>query len=321
MNIQKLYQDLKENKITKNQFLFQVRKDSRINRFFSPLNSFDETVKILKSKQLLFESLEQVKTENFRDEDEEYTPPMTMKQVIDQIGSRAKSFGDVEKVKSFLKANRDKLTSDLVNDIGGYYGLGADELGSTTDYVNETLKTKEVPNPDAGKFIIVNDKKRRVVDKTFDSKEAASDYLRKNPNLHGNNVSLKTIKLGATHKVYSTKEGLSLSVKETQDLNESAKPKKDIDHVNPYEFKKGVYYELELQSKKGLRDVEKAKAIVLKNLNKNSNFYTDMTAGEDDSKQEAHEMREATASNLIDKLNGLMPVKESLKKLLNDIIK
>ncbi len=242
MNIQKLYQDLKENKITKNQFLFQVRKDSRINRFFSPLNSFDETVKILKSKQLLFESLEQVKTENFRDEDEEYTPPMTMKQVIDQIGSRAKSFGDVEKVKSFLKANRDKLTSDLVNDIGGYYGLGADELGPTTDYVNETLK-------------------------------------------------------------------------------ESKQPKKDIDHVNPYEYKKGIYYELELQSKKGLRDVEKAKAIVLKNLNKNSNFYTDMTAGEDDSKQEAHEMREATASNLIDKLNGLMPVKESLKKLLNDIIK
>jgi len=46
-NIQKLYQDLNEGKISRNQFLFQIRKDSRINSFFTSANSYDETVRIL----------------------------------------------------------------------------------------------------------------------------------------------------------------------------------------------------------------------------------------------------------------------------------
>lgn len=54
-NIQKLYQDLHEGKISKNQFLFQIRKDSRINSFFTSANSYDETVRILKNRGLLFE--------------------------------------------------------------------------------------------------------------------------------------------------------------------------------------------------------------------------------------------------------------------------
>lgn len=79
---------------------------------------------------------------------------------------------------------------------------------------NALLKeVKEVPNPDAGKFIIINNKKNRVVDTAFDSQEDASDYLRKNPNLHGNNAGLQIIKLGATHKVYSTNEELSNPIK------------------------------------------------------------------------------------------------------------
>lgn len=54
-NIQKLYQDLHEGKISRNQFLFQIRKDSRINSFFTSANSYDETVRILKNRGLLFE--------------------------------------------------------------------------------------------------------------------------------------------------------------------------------------------------------------------------------------------------------------------------
>jgi hypothetical protein len=54
-NIQKLYQDLHEGKISRNQFLFQLRKDSRINSFFTSANSYDETVRILKNRGLLFE--------------------------------------------------------------------------------------------------------------------------------------------------------------------------------------------------------------------------------------------------------------------------
>lgn len=303
MNIQKLYQDLKESKITKSQFLFQVRKDSRINRFFSPLNSFDETVKILKSKQLLFEgagmkhpkfdelvkkyidkgyseenakkqassdinagdkSAENSEKQAFgnysesmmddEDEDDDYTPPLTVKDAIEAIGPRFNNYGNVEKVKAYLEANRDRMTVDHVNDVGGYYGLDGETLGRATDYL-------PAGHPD------------------LDDDDLAENVLQ-----------------------------------------ESKQPQKDADHVNPYEYKKGVYYELELQAKKGIKDVEKAKAIVLKNLNKNSNFYTDMVAGEDDSKQEAHEMKEVSAGNLVDKLNAMMPVKESLKKLLNDII-
>ena len=63
-NIQKLYQDLHEGKISKNQFLFQIRKDSRINSFFTSANSYDETVRILKNRGLLFEVKPQKLNEN-----------------------------------------------------------------------------------------------------------------------------------------------------------------------------------------------------------------------------------------------------------------
>ena len=65
-NIQKLYQDLHEGKISKNQFLFQIRKDSRINSFFTSANSYDETVRILKNRGLLFEVKVQKLNENDR---------------------------------------------------------------------------------------------------------------------------------------------------------------------------------------------------------------------------------------------------------------
>lgn len=187
-NIQKLYQDLHEGKISKNQFLFQIRKDSRINSFFTSANSYDETVRILKNRGLLFEvkpqklnensennltingkkvknysqegdksytvDFEDGTTDNFKVSndnwdiinadkkegiDENQSQSLTMKDAIEAIGPKFNNYGNVEKIKAYLEANKDKMTVDLVSDIGGYYGLGEDELGDANSYLNKDI--------------------------------------------------------------------------------------------------------------------------------------------------------------------------------------
>ena len=230
-NIQKLYQNLKEGKISKNQFLFQLRKDSRINSLFTPANSYEETVRILKNKGLLMEIKEEVKENIFKkagdylsnltkdDEnpfqdittstvgkwtnktsfddfqigdtvamednpelkgkigamwindstgervatvafsdgetkkvnmfnlekvasesnlEEDHSSSLTMKDVIAAIGPKSENYGNTEKIKAYIKSNKDKMTVDLIGDIGGYYGLGEEELGDANDYLENT---------------------------------------------------------------------------------------------------------------------------------------------------------------------------------------
>ena len=101
------------------------------------------------------------------------------------------------------------------------------------------------------------------------------------------------------------------------DLFEIKGPKKGIDQVNPYEYKKGVYYELECQ-KEGAKDTKKAINKVLKNLNKNPKYYSDLFSGQ--KADDSDDMKEATPSNFVDKKNGMTVIKESISTLISEIL-
>lgn len=189
-NIQKLYQDLHEGKISRNQFLFQIRKDSRINSFFTSANSYDETVRILKNRGLLFEiKINEKETAQEMLSEEGYDDLMkslTMNDVIKSIGSKADNYGNTKKVKAYINANKEKMTVDLIGDIGGYYGLGEDELGSAEDYLKEAKEPTngvDQSNPyelEKGIYYEMNCQKDGAKD-TNKAKEKALKNLNKNP--------------------------------------------------------------------------------------------------------------------------------------------
>lgn len=65
MNIQKRYNEVQEGQFSKADFLLEARQDSRINKTFSHLNSFDEVVSIFKGKGYLTEPSAPVEKDAF----------------------------------------------------------------------------------------------------------------------------------------------------------------------------------------------------------------------------------------------------------------
>jgi hypothetical protein len=55
MNVTKLYNQLSEGKITKNQFLQQIRNNPLLREWVTPLMSFEDTVRVLKIKKIINE--------------------------------------------------------------------------------------------------------------------------------------------------------------------------------------------------------------------------------------------------------------------------
>lgn len=324
MTVATRYNLYKSGKITKEQFLYEVRKDSSVP-FITPLTSFDDALTMLKQRRIVVENFEapiaEQSTENpymqgflAGEQGAEYNCPYDDESENYEMWCDGYNDGRGQEEEQGEEASLEDLYADQIND---YESNIANSEMNRHDSELYMEKSKEVPNPDAGKFIIINDRKNRVVDTAFDSQQAASDYLRKNPNLHGNNVSLKIIKLGDTHKVYSTNEGVSLKEQvkefvqkameggssmdeakqqakdyfstEKAALNEAAKPKLGVDQVNPYELKKGTDYEMGYADKAApswaeaslmniAGDFAKAQAKALKNLNKDPMYYTRLQA-------------------------------------------
>lgn len=64
MTLQNLYIKLKKNKITKTQFLNEVRKDPFASKFVSSTNSYEDVIKILKSREIIREMQQKVESFN-----------------------------------------------------------------------------------------------------------------------------------------------------------------------------------------------------------------------------------------------------------------
>lgn len=62
MTLQNLYIKVKKNKISKSQFLTEVRKDPFAAKYVSPSNTYEDVVKILKSKDMIHEMQPKLKS-------------------------------------------------------------------------------------------------------------------------------------------------------------------------------------------------------------------------------------------------------------------
>lgn len=353
-NIQKLYQDLHEGKISRNQFLFQIRKDSRINSFFTSANSYDETVRILKNRGLLFEikinesieeeigsndpetSYEDGGTDENRDiivtaNDLYYYPKdklvATFWHAYPGTGEHIFQQGDV--VKPNDKYYKMILNSPALEEDSDYE-FDEEENNSTSKNLPTAPSQEETDanqvyenKPGSGMSPKAIDYIKNYIEK-FDERAMAVKLvdiaLKSVAGVESSDMPDTSTFANGVDEIQSLLEDQDYDTayqmaKDTAnemleeegygDLNEAKQATKGADQVNPYELEKGVYYEMDCQ-KDGAKDPIKAKAKVLKNLNKNPKYYSDLFSKDYNDKPSTSDQMQI--------------VKESLKNLIDDIL-
>lgn len=142
MTLQNLYNKVRKNKATKQQFLAEARKHATAGALISPLNSFQDVVKILKNRGILSETkkvqsnkngfnlkeyLREVEDEEAPEEEapEEEAPEEEMpaeEDALDLIGNmtsrylknlkKIEGYGDIENASVYIKQIIDALPQD-----------------------------------------------------------------------------------------------------------------------------------------------------------------------------------------------------------------
>ena len=213
-----LYKKHKAGEVSRESFLYEVRRDAKLP-WITNLTSYNDAVTILKNKGIIRESVEETKVED----------------------------APVEETYATEEAMDEKLGFMSDEDIEIY----VDELGAEVD--------KKV----LGKFFADND--------LYEKEE---DALLKHYGFY-NDVDDVMDVLRYKDQYKSRRRAFA------EDLQEGKKkqPKVlDADHANPYQYRLGIQYELECSDDYTDEGLEKAKAKTLRNLAKDSNYYTALNA-------------------------------------------
>ena len=317
-NIQKLYQDLHEGKISRNQFLFQIRKDSRINSFFTSANSYDETVRILKNRGLLFE----IKINENQESKVRFEKILKNGNIFQVVDRDTRGMG----MSIGIRGPQDQFSMQIVDkdgkvikSLGSHTSLdGAKSFSNRFESVNEEIGSND---PETS-FEEGEDHEVSMAQKSLDSIIRSATELKDKIGEdeidipawiqdHISNSENYVDQASQGYHEYSNDEEESNEEEEDTNqlynngLNEAKEPTKGADQVNPYELEKGTYYELDCQ-KEGAKDTDKAKAKALKNLNKNPKYYSDLFSKNYNDKPSTSDQMQI--------------VKESLKSLIADIL-
>lgn len=208
-----LYKKHKAGQVSRESFLYEVRRDAKLP-WITNLTSYADAVTILKNKGIIRESVEETKVE------ETYATEEVMDEKLGFMSDE-----DIE--------------------------IYVDELGTKVD--------KKV----LGKFFADND--------LYEKEE---DALLKHYGFY-NDVDDVMDVLRYKEQYKSRRRAFA------EDLQEGKKkqPKAlDADHANPYQYRLGIQYELECLDDYSDESLEKAKAKTLRNLAKDSNYYTSLNA-------------------------------------------
>jgi hypothetical protein len=250
MVIQNLYKKYLSNNLSKTQFLAEIRKYPELNRYISTKNTFDDVIKIFKSKRLLTENIiepnvavNSIQPLDFnRDPSKEvHVVKFNLPDYIQFIHNDSLKQIEGDDVKKFIDVTydggyNDKDDLDVVTDCILHH---QDSLGSYNQYEEHSLEE-------------------------IDAMKQSSPKL---------------IKIGAM-----LRESLTYS------------------DVNDYEYKIGF----SIENVKTLDPIKCAKK-VLKNLESNSKYYTDLISNYDEKTNlKAQKVTDAT---MVDKLNPMAKVK------------
>ena len=218
-----LYKKHKAGEVSREKFLYEVRRDAKLPWIIS-VTSYDDAIKILKNKGIIRESVEEIKVDTTEEApmEEMYHEDTSVDEKLEPVSDE-----DIE--------------------------IYVDELGMNVD--------KKM----LGKFFAENNLYERE-----------EDALLKHYGFY-NDVDDVMDVLRFKDRYKSRRREFA----ESDSLQEGKKkqPKAlDADHANPYQYRLGIQYELECSDDYTDEGLEKAKAKTLRNLAKDSNYYTALNA-------------------------------------------
>jgi hypothetical protein len=205
-----LYKKHKAGEVSREKFLYEVRRDVQLPWIIS-VTSYDDAIKILKNKGIIRESVEEIKAEEAPIEEKEQRP--VEKEIVDYVVELGKNPTKKELGIYFGENNLFEEEEDALLKHYDYYKY---------EDIGEILKWKRR----------TKDRKRTFTE----NEESLNEAKKKQP---------KTI---------------------------------DADHANPYQYRLGIQYELECSDDYTDEGLDKAKAKALRNLAKDSNYYTALNA-------------------------------------------
>jgi hypothetical protein len=272
-----LYKKHKAGEVSREKFLYEVRRDAQLPWIIS-VTSYDDAIKILKNKGIIRESYDNQVGQSFnldvKSERGDGSVQNYQLKNVKLVNANGRIFEKPDGTTVTL-APSDKYTSTKVENV---------EEIKTEEAPMEEMSHKDAPmdeklNPMSDEDIEIyvdelgEDVDKKVLGKFFAENnlyEREEDALLKHYGFY-NNVDNVMDVLRYKDQYKSRRRAFA------EDLQEAKKkqPKTiDADHANPYQYRLGIQYELECSDDYTDEGLDKAKAKTLRNLAKDSNYYT-----------------------------------------------
>jgi hypothetical protein len=290
MNPQILYNKLQNNEITKNDFVYFLRRDERLSESINNFMSFNDIVSVLKNKGLILEE-ENDSLQSIYDD--------IIEKLLDMPTSDAESRSMF--IDNYLQLNSIVLSNGEKKELEAQVGDALKDIHGTPDDGDGLPdEDDEYSEGDYDYYLESADStpKHKIIAQLlgpdfFLAKKPESKWDEKDHDLF--------------NRVYkmASEEGKVLKLNEAkkkQKLKGGKGDKLTPDQVNPYEFKKGWKHELEHTD-----DIEKAKEIALDHLAEDPMYYSRLATMEKRAKTrtDVHVELDKKKSNVKDEGNAM----------------
>ena len=269
MTTLELYRKHKAGDVSREKFLYEVRRDNNIPWVLNT-TSYDDAVKILKNKGIISESYDGGPEDLAKmAKDEDNTATLTSAEVIKLSAKAGQIVPDAEAdLNDLASAYGDKVPKRKVIDLLANYDITFADL-------RKVKASKE-------KWLSMDDLMNRGYLEEDENLEETSpqDAKAVEDAINTGKIDPEKVKSAAEKAEKGDPTDLALLMLNAGRLFEAKKGKKKqpkelhIDVANPYEYRHGIQHELTEMDDYSAEALEKAKSKVLKNLAKDPLFYS-----------------------------------------------
>jgi len=271
MTTLELYRKHKAGEVSREKFLYEVRRDNNIPWVLNT-TSYDDAIKILKNKSIISEEYDggpEDLAKMAKDEDD--TATLTSAEVIKLSAKAGQIIPDAEAdLNDLASAYGDKVPKRKVIDLLANYDITFADL-------RKVKASKE-------KWLSMDDLMNRGYLEEDENLEETSpqDAKAVEDAINTGKIDPEKVKAAAEKAEKGDSTDLALLMLNAGRLFEAKKGKKKqpkelhIDVANPYEYRHGIQHELTEMDDYSAEALEKAKSKVLKNLAKDPLFYSNL---------------------------------------------
>ena len=308
MTAASLFNQLKAGKISKEQFLYEVRRDQNLP-FISPITTFKEAIKILQNRGIVTEVFEMGPAEGAKQCQcgGSYEPHEDAGEMVCASCGEREPLGEDNDTLTKGAYRADKLASDVLGEdpedkeeYDPFYdreeeiNYGIDDEDRETGDDMEGNREEDYVGEDEG---YGDDELEDIIAKQDAEKQGQEDVLAQfdmgeseEPSLREQVQEFVKNAMKGGSSMDEAKDAAREYFNKKESLNEAAKPKLSVDQVNPYELRTGIEIEMGYAQKAApswaeaslmniAGDYAKAQAKALKNLAKDPAYYSNQIAG------------------------------------------